>query len=166
VLGRRLAEYYGQPSDIVVGRSAELTKNSKLLSSLLGEWHWKRVFKRIYKERAGHWLTPVELFQPHYSFVIGNFCAKYFDEQTKIYKKNSRSKRNSNTQFEITEVGSGQGTNANLILSYLKENRPDLYSSLTYTLVDSSPTLYKKQVETFIDGPHSEKMKVSVLYSY
>jgi len=161
VLSRRLADYYGQPSDIVVGRSAELTKDSKLLSSLLGEWHWRRVYKKIYEEREGQWLTPVELFQPHYSFVMGNFCAKFFDEQTKIHKKNSRSKRssNSNTQFEITEVGSGQGTNANLILSYLKENRPDLYSSLTYTLVDSSPSLHNTQVETFIDGPHSKKMR-------
>jgi len=70
VLSRRLADYYGQPSDIVVGRSAELTKDSKLLSSLLGEWHWRRVYKKIYEEREGQWLTTVELFQPHYSFAL------------------------------------------------------------------------------------------------
>jgi hypothetical protein len=174
VLSRRLGEYYSQPSEMVVGRST-LPKDSKLLSSLLGEWHWKRVFQKIYDEREGHWLTPVELFAPHYSFVMGNFCAKYFDEQIKIRNnKNSNNNKNDNSNsnsksksksksnsqsFEIMEVGGGQGTNANLILSYLKENRPDLYSSLTYTLVDSSRSLHKTQIETFIDGPHAEKMR-------
>ena len=162
-IGRRLAEYYAQPSHKVVGRSTELEAakakgDSKLLSSLLGEWHWKRVFQRIYEDREGHWLTPVELFQPHYSYVLGDFCAQYYEQMTKIQNINNTNKKN--TPFEIVELGGGRGTNASWILSYLKENKPDVYSSLTsYTLVDSSPSLHKTQIERLLQGPHADKVR-------
>ena len=183
-IGRRLAEYYAQPSHKVVGRSTELEAakargDSKLLSSLLGEWHWKRVFQRIYEEREGHWLTPVELFQPHYSYVLGNFCAQYYEQITKTQNDNSNNNSsnedntntntnintntntpNINTPFEIVELGGGRGTNASWVLSYLKENKPDVYASLTsYTLVDSSPSLHKTQMERFLEGPHADKVR-------
>jgi hypothetical protein len=166
-IGRRLAEYYAQPSHKVVGRSTELeaanvvkvggdsnsNANSNLLSSLLGEWHWKRVFRRIYEDREGHWLTPVELFQPHYSYVLGDFCAQY-------YERMATTEKTTTTPFEIVELGGGRGTNAKWILSYLKEHKPHVYSSLTsYTLVDSSPSLHKTQMERFLGGPHAEKVR-------
>eukprot|EP00536_Pseudo-nitzschia_multiseries_P011797 jgi/Psemu1/244096/estExt_Genewise1.C_4210022 len=155
-IGRKLAEYYAQPSHKVVGRSAELevakvnNHNGQLLSSLMGEWHWKRVFQRIYEEREGHWLTPVELFQPHFSYVLGDFCA-----HTSHEAHGSTSK-----PFEIVELGGGRGTNADWILSYLQEFKPHVYSSLqSYTLVDSSPTLHETQKERFLRGPHADKVR-------
>ena len=173
-IGRRLAEYYAQPAHKVVGRSTELeiTKatggsgvnsnssfHSNRLSSLLGEWHWKRVFQRIYDDREGHWLTPVELFQPHYSFILGDFCAQYYERMaaTVTQKKDGRHC----LPFEIVELGGGRGTNAVWILEYLKDQKPHVYSSLTsYTLVDSSPSLHQTQKERFSEGqPHAEKVR-------
>ena len=167
-IGKRLAEYYAQPSHKVVGRSNELeasranNNNNKTnnLSSLLGEWHWKRFFRRIYDEREGHWLTPVELFQPHYSYILGDFCAQYYDRMAKSNSnKNNNNEDDNSVPFEIVELGGGRGTNAEWILSYLKEEKPDVYSSLTsYTLVDSSPSLHKAQMERFLESPHAEKV--------
>lgn len=170
-IGRRLAEYYSQPSHKVVGRSAELdaakasSDGSNLLSSLMGEWHWKRVFRRIYEGREGHWLTPVELFQPYYSYVLADFCAQYYETMATVTtaKANTLKENGSNSRtvpFEIVELGGGRGTNANWILSYLKEHKPHVYSSLTsYTLVDSSPSLHKTQMERFLGGAHAEKIR-------
>ena len=176
-IGRRLAAYYAQPSHKVVGRSTELetvaakgiggnnsnansnindNANSNLLSSLLGEWHWKRVFRRIYEEREGHWLTPVELFQPHYSYVLGDFCAQYYERMA----TSKTTQETTTIPFEIIELGGGRGTNAKWILSYLKDHKPRVYASLTsYTLVDSSPSLHKTQMERFMGGPHAEKVR-------
>ena len=174
-IGRRLAAYYAQPSHKVVGRSTELedvaaksiggnhfngnaNSNANLLSSLLGEWHWKRVFRRIYEEREGHWLTPVELFQPHYSYVLGDFCAQYYERMAPT--QTTSTQETTTVPFEIVELGGGRGTNAKWILSYLKDHKPRVYASLaSYTLVDSSPSLHKTQMERFLNGPHAEKVR-------
>jgi hypothetical protein len=142
-VGRRLAEYYAQPADRVVGRSSGVDHSN--LSSLLGEWHWRRVFRKLYEEREGHWLTPVELFRPHYSHILADFCASTVDD--------------SHSPIEIVELGGGRGTNANLMLSYLQENKPDIYARLTYTLVDSSPSLHQLQREALAGGEHADKVR-------
>ena len=143
-VGRRLAEYYAQPADRVVGTSTGV--DSSNLSSLLGQWHWRRLFKKLYEEREGHWLTPVELFRPHYSRVLADFCASTVTNGT--------------TKLEIYELGGGRGTNASLILSYMQEKQPELYTALTsYTLVDSSPTLHRLQKDALAYGDHADKVR-------
>jgi SAM-dependent MidA family methyltransferase len=126
-------------------------------SSLLGEWHWRYVFRKMYEGRQGHWLTPVELFQPHYSHVLGNFCARQQQQQ-------SSSSSSSSLGFEIVELGCGRGTNADLLLTYLKETKPDTYGSLrSYTLVDVSPSLHNLQRKTLSDGPHADKVRFELI---
>ena len=146
-VGQQLAAYYAQPAERVVGRSSGVGDSN--LSSLLGEWHWRRVFKRLYEDREGHWLTPVELFRPHYSHILADFCAA-----------SAQSNDDSNDEkLEIVELGGGRGTNAALILSYLQENQPDLYERLTYTLVDSSPSLHRLQKQELGGGVHADKVR-------
>ncbi len=151
-VGERLAEYYRQPGHKVVGRvQSDLLDDGdpRLLGSLLGEWHWRRVFRRLYEEREGQWLTPVELFRPHYSRILGDFCISALSSQSNHLPP----------PVEIVELGGGRGTNAALILSYLQEVRPDLYDRLTYTLVDSSPTLHEAQKRALRDGPHAGRVR-------
>ena len=164
-IGKRLADYYAQPSHKVVGRSTEL-ESLPQFSSLLGEWHWKRFFQKAYDAREGHWLTPVELFQPHYSYVLGDFCARYYEQMAATSNIDNpdaatvdptSSSSSSSIPFEIVELGGGRGTNAKWILSYLQERKPHVYSAIrSYTLVDSSPSLHKAQAERFLDGPHAD----------
>jgi hypothetical protein len=141
-VGKQLAVYYAQPANVVVGTSGVGNSN---LSSLMGEWHWKREFRKIYEEREGHWLTPVELFRPHYSHIVADFCAS--------------ATMDANAEIDIVELGGGRGTNASLILSYLRDEKPEVYSKLTYTLVDSSPSLHRMQREALANSDHAERVR-------
>jgi hypothetical protein len=152
-VGKRLAEYYAQPADRVVGHSSGVNKSN--LSGLLGEWHWRRIFKKLYDEREGHWLTPVELFQPYYSHILANYCLESHSFMTQQHDDAT----SSDATFEIVELGGGRGTNAELILSYLQEKKPDLYDRLTYTIVDSSPSLHKLQRDLLDGGNHASRVR-------
>lgn len=151
-IGRRLSEYYAQPADAVVGKS--VGAESAQLSRLFGEWHWRRLLSRFYQERQGHWLTPVELFQPHFSNILADFCCRAI--------QNKSGGRN-NSKLEIVELGGGRGTNAKHILSQIQATRPDIYNGLTYTLVDSSPSLHQLQKEVFAETDHVENMSFQLL---
>lgn len=142
-VGDQLAAYYAQPANLVVGKSA-LVDDSKL-SSLLGTWHWQRTFQRMYDEREGHWLTPVELFRPHYSKILADFSVQAVNN-------------GAGPNLEIVELGGGRGTNAMLILDHLKETNPEVYSNLSYTIIDSSPSLHELQQEIFQESEHADRV--------
>jgi SAM-dependent MidA family methyltransferase len=136
-VGKRLAEYYAQPSNKVIGSAPSIR-----LSSLLGEWHWRRVYRRLYKEQEGQWLTPVELFRPHYSNILANFVA-----ETSV-----------SDRVHIVELGGGLGTNADLILSQLQRTEPKLYDQVSYTIIDSSQPLMELQKKILGSGQHAAKV--------
>lgn len=143
-IGKRLADYYAQPSHSVVGTTP---RGDIKFSSLWGEWHWRRVYGRAYKEQEGQWLTPVELFRPHYSNILANFIADVWSNPEQ---------QNDPSNLHIVELGGGRGTNANLILSHLRQNHKDIYNRVSYTIFDSSPTLHELQRVTLLDKNNSE----------
>lgn len=139
-VAQRLADYYAQPSNLVVGAAS----SSVDYRNLFGEWHWKRTYRRWYQEQQGQWLTPVELFAPYYSQVLAEYCIA-----TNIH----------DTDFEIVELGGGRGTNASGILTHLQQSHPDAYERLSrYTIVDSSPTLHELQQER-LSKDHASKLR-------
>jgi hypothetical protein len=110
---KRLSEYFGQPSNDVVGsieygvisrnsvsRSPDAAKFSSAINfkALLGEWQWKRTYKRVYEEQQGMWLTPCELFTPYYSNILANFVSNSI----------KASLSTDNNTFEIVELGGGR----------------------------------------------------------
>lgn len=130
-IGRRLSLYYAQSADRVIGS----TPNPISMNNLWGEWHWKRVFQKLYNQQKGQWLTPVELFKPFYSNTMANFVARCFEEVD-------------GGPLEVVEMGGGRGTNASLILSHLMATQPDIYERISYKILDSSPTLHQLQRKT------------------
>jgi SAM-dependent MidA family methyltransferase len=141
-IGKKLSDYYAQPSNLVVGASSEPIN----FRNLLGEWHWKRVYKKLYDSKQGQWLTPVELFRPHYSQILAEYCI----HQQKL----------SSEEFEIVELGGGRGTNASCILDHLQQKHPEVYERLSsYTIVDSSPSLHALQQELLLQDRFSSKLK-------
>ena len=181
---QRLSDYFSQPSNNVVGsidyglisripsgihsldaakvsslnQSTKLRRKSSInFSSLMGEWHWKRTYKRVYKEQQGMWLTPCELFTPYYSNILANFVSNSMKEYSQM----------NNDAFEIVELGGGRGTNARALLDYMKEKHRELYEKLdSYTIIDTSPTLHELQREVLISGlddearMHAHKIKL------
>lgn len=155
LLSDRLARYYAQPAHAVVGSYSYDTDPSRIhhtalpFSRLWGEWHWKRLYRRLYEQQQGQWLTPVELFRPYYSNAIGNFIARTCNHKEGEFDG-----------LEILEVGGGRGTNALLILNYLRKHYPHLYGVCRYTILDSSPSLFMLQKQVFERSCHSQKVSL------
>jgi hypothetical protein len=171
-IGRRLAEYYAQPANAVVGSTSTTTTSSSSsvnLGWLLGEWHWRRVYKQLYLEQEGHWLTPVELFKPYYSNTLANFVATAVGSTTVDDYPQKTAPTNSNTsssnstssldRIDVVELGGGRGTNAKLILDHLKEAHPLVYQRVNYIVMDSSPSLLELQKETLLTSVHADKVQ-------
>ena len=148
-IGRRLGAYYNQPSDLVVG---SIPPSNPPLNRLWGEWHWKRINHRLYETQQGQWLTPVELFRPHYSNILAEFIANH----------NSRDDGgrggSSAAAIEIFELGGGRGTNAWIVLNHLRQHHPLIYDRISsYTIVDASPTLHELQQKRLVhDNPDDD----------
>jgi len=127
-------------------------------SSLWGEAHYRLVFQRLYEEQEGQWMTPVELFSPHYSNIFADYIAK--DCTMTSIPSNDDDKR----KISVVELGAGRGTNALCMLSRWKEKWPSLYNRLSYTIVDSSPTLQDLQRNRLLsDGRHFDKVSFALI---
>jgi SAM-dependent MidA family methyltransferase len=141
-IGERLHAYYAQSADTVVGGLSPVH-----LSSLWGRWHWMLVYERLYKETQGQWLTPVELFQPHYSQAIANYIASLCDDDNP-------------SAIDIVELGGGRGTNARHVMDHLANTRNDVFQRISaYHLVDASPTLLQLQKQSLSATVHAEKFR-------
>lgn len=79
------------------------------------------------------WLTPTEIFQPFYGMTIGNYIHQILIAHNLDQKKNLR--------INITEVGGGNGTNANGVLYFFKNYEKKLYYQIQYTILELSSTL-------------------------
>ena len=155
-LCQRLAEYYAQPADKVVGSVSATTPRCIDFSSLLNEWHWKRTYRRVYEAQQGQWLTPVELFCPHYSNTLANFVSHSMAAALRNLH------RYDDGVFDVVELGGGRGTNAKALLDHLRNCHPEMYDRLqSYTIFDASPTLHELQHSVLIEGSlHSDKVNL------
>lgn len=160
-----LSSYYNQPHHAVVGsiihhhqrQNNDITQSPINFANILGEWHWRYIYQKLYKQQTGQWLTPVELFKPFYSQIIGNFISmeatKMKQKNRTILDKNDFGSVN-NDLLQIVEIGGGRGTNALCILDHLKRKHPDVYRNVeSYTIMDSSPTLLNHVKQLLVDGP-------------
>lgn len=147
-INKLLSSYYNQPHNAVVGSIPSQGYESDAINfrSILGEWHWRRIYQDLYKNQAGQWLTPVELFRPYYSGIIANFIATEFD---KVKKSDDNSKK-----IDVVELGGGRGTNCLCILDCLQNKHPEVYENLdSYTIMDSSPTLLNLMKKVLVENP-------------
>lgn len=152
-IGKRLAAYYAQSADAVVGGLSP-----QPLSSLWGQWHWIRLYKRLYQETKGQWLTPVELFQPYYSQTIANYIVECCNDDS------AQSTTGHQGAIDIVEFGGGRGTNAKHIMDHLQLTRPDLYERVCYKIIDASPSLHALQRGLLKSTPHADKGKYKFVH--
>ncbi|KAG7380070.1 hypothetical protein PHYPSEUDO_007816 [Phytophthora pseudosyringae] len=98
--------------------------------NLWGAGEYRNVVAQLYRESPEAWLTPVEVFAPHYSQALARYMlsSPFFRQE-----------------LEIFEIGGGSGSNALHILNFLKEHAPDVYAKTKYTLVEISPVMAERQ---------------------
>lgn len=108
--------------DLILSASIPFTR-------LLGEWHYRRRLRALYASRNEAWMTPVEVFAPHYSRALASYMLRHARESA----------------LRVVEVGGGNGTNARCILDYLRDHAAQVYENTEYTLVEISSVLAERQ---------------------
>ena len=90
------------------------------------------------------WHTPSELFKPFYGRAIANFI---------LHKKHDKSR----IPLIIYEIGPGNGTMAENILDFIKEDHADIYETIEYNLIEISDQLRTKQISRL--KSHKDRVK-------
>ena len=109
-------------------------------SSLSSRDDYYRQLSSLYNQFDECWLTPVELFKPHYAQSIARWILQQEQHQP--------DDQQTSPTLRIVEVGGGNGTCAAGILDYLREKQPDVYQRTHYTIVDFSTTNRQRQLTT------------------
>ena len=125
-LYNRTDGYFTQPSRNHVGVMSKPIP----FHTLLGQEDYARVLAGRYTQLASQWLTPVEIFRPHYA----NAIARYILAQHAYAQLDSDSER----ELRIYELGGGSGTCAANILAHIRDTDPRVFARTKYIGVEVS----------------------------
>lgn len=124
------------------------------IASLKGEEEYKSAIAKAYRTGKG-WLTPCEIFAPHYSRAIANAIAADFRK-----RHLSPNSTPSSATARIIEVGGGRGTNAKHFMDHLRNAHPDVYAHTQFEAHEISPHLASLQKLAL--SSHLDRSKVLV----
>ncbi|KAL3143873.1 hypothetical protein ABBQ32_003691 [Trebouxia sp. C0010 RCD-2024] len=115
-------------------------------SQLSGQQAYLQHLRLWYDTLKVSWLTPAEIFQPHYGRAIATSITKKHPEKQPL---------------NIIEVGGGSGRLAKDILDSLQQYWPSCYRHTSYTSLEISPHLASAQAEMVLrDCRHTACYKV------
>uniref|UniRef100_A0AAV1V4S6 Protein arginine methyltransferase NDUFAF7 n=1 Tax=Peronospora matthiolae TaxID=2874970 RepID=A0AAV1V4S6_9STRA len=100
-------------------------------NNLWGAGEYRKAVAELYQDSNEAWLTPVEVFAPHYSEALARYILT-----SPFFRKH---------KLDIYEIGGGSGSNALHILNYLEKEVPEVYTKTKYTLIEISPVLAEQQ---------------------
>ena len=127
--------------------------------SLASRDAYYRQLTALYSQFDDCWLTPVELFKPHYAHTIARWILQH--------EQHSPDDQHPTNTLRIVEVGGGNGTCAAGILDYLRDKQPQLYERTHYTIVDFSTTNRQRQLASLgshlTPHPHTAGPRIDVL---
>mmetsp|Transcript_3237 Transcript_3237/g.8191 ORF Transcript_3237/g.8191 Transcript_3237/m.8191 type:complete len:456 (+) Transcript_3237:178-1545(+) len=134
--------------DVPVGRlTAPMAFNS-----LLGQDGYNYTLSRAYTRLQVAWLTPSEIFRPHY----GNALA-----QCMLTHHLDHAPPGPRAPFVVYELGAGTGTVARNVLDYTREHEPAVYQDMHYITVEISESLAAAQHQQVCEeGGHHERFAV------
>lgn len=103
-----------------------------------------------YETLGVSWLTPVEIFSPHFGAAVANHVC------SNLHKENSN--------LVIYEIGGGTGTLAKDVLNWILVFRPEIYKTCRYVCIEISSPLAQLQKQRVWDsnGAHKEVFEVMV----
>lgn len=142
---------------------------------LAGQTAYLAAVQRAYTELQTSWLTPVEIFSPHYGAAIGNYITQCHladplrqssDPASARWHASAPSRMSSLPESEMApltvyEIGGGTGTLAKDLLGWLRQHHPTVYASCHYTCIEISPALAALQQQRVAhEGGHGDKFSV------
>lgn len=114
-------------SDLPLRRSSRGGESAEL--KFASRTEWDAHVRDLYAASPRTWLTPSELFSPHYGRAMARFLTILHDHDT------------------IVEIGAGNGTVALDALNYLRDNCPERYEQIVYHTVEISAPFVMRQQE-------------------
>lgn len=118
-------------------------------NNLLGQMEYRQVLARLYAASEHAWLTPVLVFAPWYSYAIAKWLVKGV-----MALRARGGGRHAAAPLVVYEVGGGTGTNARAVCDWVKAHAPQLYRSMSYTVLEISPALHARQNALLAAGGH------------
>jgi len=106
-----------------------------------GEADYRGALRAAYDALGTSWLTPSEIFRPHYANALAD-----------TFAAGHAARRPPPPPLVIYEVGGGTGGVARDVLLRLRERHPDVFRSVRYRAVEVSPELAERQAATVAAG--------------
>ncbi|KAL4520921.1 hypothetical protein Ndes2437A_g04873 [Nannochloris sp. 'desiccata'] len=123
--------------------------------------------QRRYTALQVAWLTPTEIFSPHFGASIARYLTTQHLSNNNNFKASSTStntgNENAHPPLIIYELGGGTGTLARDILNWLKQYAPKVHATCQYTCIEISPTLAELQYTRVVveqGGVHEHQFQV------
>ncbi len=136
-IGRALADgRTGYFARRVVARASPLD-----FAAMSGERQYRDALAGLYGQTDTAWLTPAEIFQPHYAEAIAR----------SLVARHARA-YGAAEPLQIVEVGGGNGTAALGILDYLRREEPYAFATCRYLSLEVSPLLAEVQRQRLADA--------------
>jgi len=112
---------------------------------LVGQTDWRKTLTDLYAKNHTSFLTPVEVFKPHYAECVVRWLLS--------------SRQETFSPLRIYEVGGGNGSMATGILDYIKKFYPEIYDETEYTIIELSTAFHKIQQQSL--GHHKNFKSVN-----
>lgn len=114
-------------------------------SSLLGADDYARALDLRYRRLAKQWLTPVEIFKPHYAEAVARYVLHRYrqEDESRGYP------------LRVYEIGGGAGTHAAGFLRYVRKHAPAVFAKTEFVSVEISDALAataRRAVRDALDG--------------
>lgn len=139
-IGNSLRLYFER--DIIIQSNQQ---NSLAFTEFWGERDYRQAVAELYIKKPQGWITPSEVFAPHYSHAIARWIQA---SHSKRFGGSSEQR-----SIRIVEIGGGTGTNAAHICEWFRKAHPESYAKLNYTLLDISHKQSARQANIDIINP-------------
>lgn len=129
-------------------------------AALPGRGAYLRHVAALYGDLQAAWLTPAEIFQPHYGRAVAEHLLA---AHTQRWGGGSGGSGGGGVPLRIFEVGGGTGTLARDVLGWLRDAHPAAYATASYTCLEISATLaalQQEKVEGCGGGGHGGRFSV------
>ena len=138
--------YFARP-DVPVGT----IEQPIAFASLLGADDYANALDVRYRRLAKQWLTPVEIFKPHYAEAVARYVLNRYREEDE----------NRGYPLRVYEIGGGAGTHAAGFLRYLRRNAPEVFAKTEFTSVEISQSLARAAERTVRDALDGDDHRVT-----
>eukprot|EP00968_Pinguiococcus_pyrenoidosus_P020241 scaffold2325_cov257-Pinguiococcus_pyrenoidosus.AAC.11 len=112
-----------------------------------GEAAYRRALQAAYEARPSRWLTPAEIFRPHYGSAVAEYLLAAHARWAPA------------EPLRIVEIGGGNGVAALDILERLRLAAPQRYRTCEYTMLEASELLAERQ-RGLLEHFHPGKVQV------